>query len=245
MTQNADDAQGHAIYDLFLGKSDGVEIVERDDGYISAGVYGLNYYFSSYPDWMVPDRQGMRYVRGRVLDIGCGAGRVSLYLQKEGHDVVAIDNSSFAVKTARERGVKDVREMSITEINTKMGVFDTIVMYGNNFGLLASFDQARHRLKRLRGMTSEKGRIVASVGNPYKTDEPEHLNYHRRNKEKGRLSGQLRLRIRYKNLKGPWFDYLFASPEEIEKIVDRTGWRVLKVLEEEADFRYVVVLEKE
>jgi 2-polyprenyl-3-methyl-5-hydroxy-6-metoxy-1,4-benzoquinol methylase len=59
----------------------------------------------------------MVFVKGRVLDIGCGAGRHSLYLQNQGFQVLGIDNSPLAVKVAKLRGLKRVKVMSIEDIN--------------------------------------------------------------------------------------------------------------------------------
>ena len=84
-----------------------------------------------------------------VLDVGCGAGRVCLHLQEQGHEVIGIDNSPLAVKVARERGVQDARVLSITQASrNKLGQVDTIVMMGNNFGLFASPKRARWLLRR-------------------------------------------------------------------------------------------------
>ncbi|NQT82293.1 class I SAM-dependent methyltransferase, partial [bacterium] len=77
----------------------------------------------------------MRLARGKVLDIGCGAGRNSLYLQQKGLDVLGIDLSPLAIMVCQLRGFKKARVMSITEVDSRLGTFDTIVMYGNNFGL--------------------------------------------------------------------------------------------------------------
>ena len=76
------------------------------------------------------------------------AGRVSLYLQRKGLTVTAIDNSPLAIRVCRTRGVKDVRVLAIEQIGRLAGApFDTVVMLGNNFGLFgasgkrsASFD---------------------------------------------------------------------------------------------------------
>jgi sugar/nucleoside kinase (ribokinase family) len=59
---------------------------------------------------------------------------------------------------------------------------------------------------------------------PYGTDFPCHLAYHRYNRERGRMSGQLRIRVRYRNHASPWFDYLFASRDEIKELVEETAW---------------------
>ena len=70
-----------------------LEIVERDDGLIMASRFGLGYYFAPYGKWPLRQRRALRLARGRVLDVGAGAGRVALHLQQKGHEVVAIDSS--------------------------------------------------------------------------------------------------------------------------------------------------------
>ena len=41
--------------------------------------------------------------RGRVLDLGCGTGRISLQLARAGYDVVGIDRSEEMLRVAQER----------------------------------------------------------------------------------------------------------------------------------------------
>jgi 2-polyprenyl-3-methyl-5-hydroxy-6-metoxy-1,4-benzoquinol methylase len=63
-------------------------------------------YFLEYEDWPVFERKAIESVKGRVLDIGCGAGRHSLYLQKKGLNVLGIDSSPLAIKICKLIGVK-------------------------------------------------------------------------------------------------------------------------------------------
>ena len=237
------DAFGGEILDYYNGIRGIQEIVERNDGFISTGG-GPASYFNPYPKWPSHQKKGIKFVRGKALDIGCGAGRVSLHLQQKGLEVLGIDTSPLAVKVCRLRGVKNIKIMSVTEIDTSLGQFDTIVMYGNNFGLLGSLNRGRWLLKRFYKMTSDKGRIIAESCNPYLTKEPDHLAYHRYNRKHGRMSGQLRLRVRYKKLTTPWFDYLLASPDEVRKIIRDTGWKLSQLFETPSG-PYVMILEKE
>ena len=122
---------------MLLAALDGAtvfEIVEREDGFVQASGYGPSLYLAPYRRWPSAQRRGMRYVRGRVLDVGAGGGRVPLHLQERGHEVVAIDSSPGAVEACRRRGVRDARLLSIDGVDESLGRFDTIVMYGNNFG---------------------------------------------------------------------------------------------------------------
>ncbi|HDO42228.1 MAG TPA: methyltransferase domain-containing protein [Candidatus Bathyarchaeota archaeon] len=52
------------------------------------------------------EQEAMKFIRGRVLDIGCGAGRHSIYLQNKGFNVIGIDISPLAIKVCRLRGLK-------------------------------------------------------------------------------------------------------------------------------------------
>lgn len=236
------EAHGHAMFDHLNGKG-AFEIVERDDGFITP-TNAPKVYFSKFRDWPPHEKKAMRYVRGRVLDIGCGAGRHCLYLQDKGFDVLGIDLSPLAIKVCKLRGLKKVKSVSITQISSKLGKFDTLLMLGNNFGLFGSFNRAKWLLKRFHKITSEKARIIAESMDPYKTDEPAHLEYHKFNRKRGRMSGQLRLRVRYKKYATPWFDYLLVSKDEMQNVLDGTGWQVKSFLDSD-DPMYVAIIEKE
>jgi SAM-dependent methyltransferase len=142
------------------------EIVERDDGFVSTSM--LNY-FAPVRRWPTVERRALHWVRGRVLDVGVGAGRVALELQKRGLEVVAIDVSPGAVEVARRRGARDVRVLALEDVDGSLGPFDSLVMFGNNFGLFGSRAKARRLLQRLRPFVD---RIVAASNDPSGTDDP-------------------------------------------------------------------------
>ena len=235
------DAWGLLISDYFAGESC-LELIERDDGFLTA-TDNLPMYFSSYEDWPDYVKKALAHVRGRVLDVGVGAGRFALYLQEQGHDVVGIDVSAGILEVCRQRGVQDVRQLPFHRVDNSLGVFDTILMMGNNFGLFANPRRAKWMLRRLKRLTRAGARIVAESLDVYATDKPEHLAYHARNRRRGRLPGEIRLRVRYRDRIGEWFDYLMVSQEEMEDIVEGTGWRIAAVLER-GGAQYVAVLEK-
>ena len=224
MLTAAEDAYGAAILDHWREEC-GYEIVERDDGWIDYSE-GPPAYFAPYQDWTPHQREAIGLARGRVLDIGCGAGRHSLHLQERGHDVAGIDTSPSAIEVCRKRGLKNAIVMSVTKIGTELGTFDTILMLGNNFGLFGGYGGARWLLRRFKSITPENGRIIAESLDPYATENPDHFAYHRRNRNRGRMAGQLRLRVRYGAFKTPWFDYLLVSKNGMEGILRGTGWAV-------------------
>ncbi|NIQ07972.1 MAG: class I SAM-dependent methyltransferase [Candidatus Korarchaeota archaeon] len=179
-----------------------------------------------------------------MLDIGCGVGRHSLYLQKRGFEVVGIDNSPLAIKVSRLRGLKKAKVMSIDDLDFPAGYFDTVIMMGNNFGLFSSFKKARRLLRKFSKMTTENAVIIAHTRDPYKTDNLDHLEYHKLNKSKGRMGGQVRIRIRFGKYVGRWFDYLMVSKEEMEEILEGTGWKIDEFIDSN-DSEYVAIIGKD
>ena len=92
-------------------------------------------------------------------------------------------------------------------------------------------------------MTSEAGTIVAQTRDPYGTEVAEHLAYHARNREQGRLSGEARIRVRYKKYATPWIDFLMISKDEMRAILEGTNWEVRDFIVEEHGL-YVAILGK-
>lgn len=221
-----DDAFGAYLRARLHGRETRAEFIERDDGLLDTGGMA-GPYFLEYSDWAPAEREVVDMAGGRVLDIGCGAGRHCLYLQSKGMNVTGIDTSAGAVQVCRQRGVKSVLVSSIDDVDRlKDGAFDTVLMLGANFGLLAGAEAAGPLLAKLHRVTSSGARILANTRDPYVTDDQDHLAYHERNRRLGKLPGQVRLRVRYGRLIGPWFDYLFVSRSEMADLLAPTGWRI-------------------
>jgi len=236
------DAHGRLIYDYFKGRPLGVEIVERDDGFINSGAGGA--YLSHYKDWPDREKSAIRLAKGRVVDIGCGAGRHSLFLQGKGLDVTGVDVSPLAVQVCRARGLRDARLMSIDDVGPSLGKFDTILMLGNNFGLFSNKNKARVLLRRFLNMTNPKARIIAESLEIYKRPvDPAHRRYHLTNRRRGRMPGQVKIRIRYRSLATPWFDYLLASKKEMKQILKGTGWRAKRFFSSKGP-SYIAIIER-
>lgn len=236
------DAFGHAVWDHHHGKP-GFEIIERSDGLFAISG-GPQMYLSPYAQWGTHEQAAIEHAHGKVLDIGCNAGRHALYLQEQGLDVLGVDVSPLSIKTAKQRGLKKGRVMSITVLSGRLGRFDTILMLGNNFGLFGSAKRTRWLLRRFKAFTEPGSRIIAGTLDVYKTDDPDHLAYLADNRRRGRMSGQIRMRGRYKRFVTPWFDYLMASKEEVDHLVDGTGWRVTRSFESGNSPLYAVMIER-
>jgi SAM-dependent methyltransferase len=241
--KSREDAFGQMLYAVH-GGAEAFEIVERDDGYIEA--MPAKGYFSEYKDWPQIEQKAMEFARGKILDVGCGAGRISLYLQAKGFDVTGIDISPLAVKVCKLRGLKKVKLMPIEELDFRPKAFETIMMMGNNFGLFANLKKARKLLNKFHQITSKNAVIVADTNDPYKTENPAHLAYHKRNREKGRMGGQVKIRIRYRQYRGRWFEYLLASKEEVRQSLKGTEWEVKEFVDSDGgrQSRYMVAMKK-
>jgi SAM-dependent methyltransferase len=223
-----EDAFGHVLSDVLAGGKP-VEVVERDDGFVLTG--DPTFYLAPFRAWWPQERRAMRFVRGRVLDLGCGAGRVGLHLQSRGHAVVGVDVSPLAVEIARRRGLVDARLGTLDTALDPGERFDTILLLGNNLGLLAGERQGRRMLRALAGAATERGRILAGSYDPY--DGPSELarGYQARNRARGKMGGVERIRVRYRQYATPWYEVLFASRDELVRLADGTGWIVRRFID--------------
>ncbi len=105
--------------------------------------------FRSMDDMPALEKEALVAARGRILDVGAGAGCHSLALQAMDKQVTAIDISPLSVATMRERGVLDVREQDFFALD---GQFDTILMLMNGIGIvgtLARFPEFFMQVDRL------------------------------------------------------------------------------------------------
>ena len=220
------DAFGDALLESLLGHVHGATIVERDDGFID--LEDLSRYFAPPDQWSDLDRWCCESVRGRVLDIGAGAGRHALFLQERGCTVTALDVSPRAAEVCKRRGVRGVFAGTVEQLAlTQPAPFDVFLLLGNNLGLLRDREYGVRLLALLASMAKAGAVLVGTCLDPYRSGDPEHLAYHDANRAAGRMPGEVTLRIRHRRRATPWMTYLFLSPDELQSLLVGTDRRIV------------------
>jgi SAM-dependent methyltransferase len=236
-----EDAFGRLLLDYLAGEA-GQLILERDDDRAGPAL-PADVFFAEHREWPSQEQQVFELVHGRVLEVGCGAGRHSLEAQRRGLDVVAIDISPGAVEVCLRRGMRDFRLLPLAAVDASLGVFDTVLMMCGNFGLVGTARDAVLVLRSLHGMTTPTARIVLDSVDPHQDDDPADLACQEKNRARGDLPGQVTIRLRYCGSATPWFELLNLSARELEDLVAEAGWRLAHLVEGEPP-EYYAVLEK-
>jgi len=221
------------------------EVLEREDGFTQEGA-GPDVYLSDFNGWPRAERKSFRYLRGRVMDVGCGAGRVALELQRRGIDVVGLDSSPLAAKAAKIRGLHRVWSTPLEDLDRRLETFDSLVLFGNNFGIFETPSRAHQLLIYLAKNTKPGARIFAESTNAYCGGAPAFdRSYYFKNKSLGRSPGQVTLRYHYGHVTGPWFRWIYVSRSEMRSVVIGTGWHLERILGADSSEPYVAILAKD
>jgi SAM-dependent methyltransferase len=235
-----DDLYGQVFMDYFQNNLKGETYLIRDDGY--RDLFEVKEYFSSPDNFAPVENSLLKFARpDKVLDVGCGAGRFSLYFQDLNWNVTALDNSPLISQIAKTRGVKRVINDDILKTRLPFEYFNTILLLGNNIGIGGTLDGAEKLLQKLFHTCTGGGRLLLTSLNISRTQEKHHLSYHEARRKEGRYIGEVRLRVEYNNRVGHYFPWLLVESEVLVRIAQKTGWNVKELIDE---YFYGMVLEK-
>lgn len=223
-----DDAFGAALLDFDRGGSPSEELLlEVDDSQVVPAMPAA-WFFLEPKDWAEPERELLtEAVKGPVLDLGAGAGRLSLYFQSLGWPVVAVDLSPGAVQVCKQRGVHDARVGDLTDPPDDMA-WSTILLMCGNLGLAGGWNETRALLTRLHAIAAPGAVILADTVDPTLLTDDGSRAHVQRNLDAGRPPGETKLRLTYGPVTSPWFRLLNVPIVDVEALVSGTGWAVAK-----------------
>jgi len=118
----------------------------------------VSYFFREFDEMPVLEQKALSLSKGDVLDVGCGAGSHSLFLQKKGLNVSAVDISEGAIKVAQKRGVNAfVKDVFTLETAKK---YDTVLVLMNGTGICGTLNKLADYLLHLSSLLKPNGQIL-------------------------------------------------------------------------------------
>lgn len=201
-----EDPMGAAIRDYFRqGKSAQLKVLSSlfDDDEIPVA-----HLFRSYHEMPPLEQRALNEARGKVLDVGAGAGCHALALQERGFDVTAVDISPLSCETMKERGVANVECVNIFNQRFQER-FDTLLLLMNGTGIAGKLSRLPQLLSRLKQLMNPGAQILIDSSDLRYVYEDEDgvldVDFD------GAYYGEVDYQMTYRNIIGKSFDWLYAD----------------------------------
>jgi SAM-dependent methyltransferase len=226
--------QALAIKDYYQGDLGAELLVESD----CAGIEKMpvRIFFRNFEQLSDLDQYALSLCKGKILDLGAGAGSHSLILQDRGFLVYSIDIAADAVEVMRRRGL---RHAYCTEGATLQGPkFDTILMMMNGLGVVQDLAGLTQFLNDVKRLLKPKGQILVDSSDLHYLEEAPGVGGGVL--KQGQEYGKISYRFAYKGMLSTPFHWLFIDQETLKSYASQTGWQCQIIFEE--DYQYLARL---
>lgn len=185
------------------------------------------YLFRTYQEMPKIEKKALQMAKGKILDVGCGAGSHSLYLQQKGFEVTAIDISPDAIKACQLRGVKDARIQHLLELKNEQ--FDTILLLMNGTGIFGTLAETSKYLQKLKSLLTPNGQILIDSSDIiYMFDQDEDGAYI---VPADGYYGELTFNVSYKGQTEDTFPWLYLDYNTLQNAAHANGLQCELLLE--------------
>jgi SAM-dependent methyltransferase len=186
----------------------------------------ISYLFRNFKEMPKLEQKALKLAKGHVLDVGCGAGSHSLYLQEKGFQLKSIDISEGAIEVCKLRGVKNAEVKNILD---ETETYDTILLLMNGTGIFQELSQLSKYLKHLKSLLHLNGQILIDSSDIKYMYEDEdggfwidaHANYY----------GELDYYLSYKGNKQTPIKWLYLDFETLQLACETVGLQCELILE--------------
>ncbi len=213
------DIFGEAMKDFFNQQYTEDIVVQAPD--FDDDVIPIPYLFRDYSKMPKLEQMALDLSYGKTLDVGCGAGSHSLYLQnKRNLDVTAIDISEGAVDITKQRGVKVALKEDI--FAHKENSYDTLLFLMNGSGIIGKLENIDRFFNHLKTLLNPNGQVLIDSSD---------ISYLYTDEEGGfwvdasaGYYGEMQYRMIYKNLSSDWFDWLYIDYNTLQNAANANGF---------------------
>ncbi len=207
-----EDIYGNALLDFQNGNH--TEDIKTYSTIGGEDVYPLKYLFRKFDKMPFIEQKALHLAKGKILDVGCGSGSHSLWLQQNNKNVLAIDISKGAVETCKLRGINQVNIQDIWKLNDQK--FDTILLLMNGAGMCGTLNKLSDFLLHLASLLNTNGQILLDSTDVKYLYEDENGDFNIDfNKN---YYGETTFIMEYKGIKSQAFDWVYIDFNTLNRI---------------------------
>lgn len=185
--------------------------------------------FRTFNEMPIQEKKAIELCRGRVLDVGAGSGCHSVTLMERGLEVVAIDISELSVEVMKQRGI-DARTVNFFD-KTFTEKFDTILLAMNGIGIVGKIERLEEFFRSAKRLLAPGGQILLDSSDIKYVfmDEDGSMEIDLA----AGYYGEVDYKMRYKNITGETFDWLYIDYETLAMYAEEHGFRCEKCIDGE------------
>lgn len=166
--------------------------------------------------------------KGKVLDVGAGAGAHSKELIDRGLDVDSIEISEGAVQYMKSIGL-NARKINFFDL--KNDKYDTILMMMNGIGIAGKLSNLENTLLHAKSLLQPGGKILCDSSDiKYLYEDEDGALWVDLNSE---YYGNFRFQMKFKKEKGPWFDWLYVDFDNLFNAAKKVGLKAKKIMDQD------------
>lgn len=230
------DLFGKAILDYQTNNAP--EDIITETSISEADEMSVSYLFRDFNDMPKLEQKALQLAKGKILDVGCGAGSHALYLQEKGFDITGIDISANAIEACTLRGLKNTKIENILDLEVSEK-YDTILLLMNGTGIFGTLTEISMYLKKLKSLLTEKGQIVIDSSDIiYMYDQDEDGAYE---VPADGYYGELTFTIQYKGETEDIFPWLYLDYNTLKNACFANGLQC-ELIKEGKHFDYLARL---
>ena len=221
------DPMGAAIYDYFRnGRAAKLRVFSSQFDEDEIPVADL---FREYEQMPYLEKMALGLAQGSILDVGAGSGCHSIALEKMGKHTTAIDISPLSVQVMKERGV-NAYQIDLFDDSFK-GNFDTVLMLMNGSGIIGTTNNMANFFGRMKQLLAPGGFILMDSSDLRYLYEDEDGSFEVNLADD--YYGQLDYQMKYKNIKGEIFDWLYVDFQTLSYYASQNGFKAELIAEGE------------
>lgn len=225
----AHDPIGLAIQDYIKSKKPADIVVTAD--LCDDDIIPVEVLFRTYDEMPTLEQKAISMCRGKILDVGAGAGPHSIYLSELGHEIQAVDTSPGAVSYLNSMNIP-ARCVDVKDLQNE--TYDTLLLLMNGIGIAGTKEKLPDFLSHLKRLLNPGGQVLCDSSDVAFLYEEEDGSYWM--DLNAAYYGNFKFQLHYKKASTEVFEWLYIDYESLHQIASSVGFKCKRLEIDEHHF---------